>query len=97
MKLMNCPLNGWRNIGEFVFGGEVTEMPAPGASTGEWADYVFMENNTAGVVREWWMHAPSTYWFIAERDTVRDVVLKTYPASELFRERVELTSGSDSK
>lgn len=97
MKLMNCPLNGWRNIGEFVFGGEVTEMPAPDASTGEWADYVFMENNTAGVVREWWMHAPSTYWFIAERDTVRDVVLKTYSPGELFRERVEFTAGSESK
>jgi len=96
MKLMNCPLNGWRNIGEFVFGGEVTEMPAPDAPTAEWADHVFMENNAAGVVREWWLHAPSTYWFVAERDTVRDVVLKTYPASELFRERVELTTGSES-
>lgn len=97
MKLMNCPLNGWRNIGEFVFGGEVSAMPAPDASTEEWADYVFMENNTAGVVREWWMHAPSTYWFIAERDTVNDVVLKTYPAGELFRERVEFTTGDESK
>lgn len=93
MKLMNCPLNGWRNIGEFVYGGEVVMPPAADAATEEWADYVFMENNTAGVVREWWLHAPSAYWFIAERDTVRDVVVKTYPPGEIFRERVDSDTG----
>jgi len=55
---------------------------------------VFMENNTAGVVREWWLHAPSSYWFIAERDTVRDQVLRTYPAGEVFTERVEHDKGA---
>lgn len=93
MKLMKCPLNGWRNIGEFVFGGDVTPAPAADASTEEWADWVFMEDNTAGVVREWWMHAPSAYWFIAERDTVRDVIVRTYPADEVFSERIEYTKG----
>lgn len=89
MKLMHCPLNGWRNIGEFVYGGEVVAAPHHEAPTEEWADWVFMENNTAGVVREWWLHGPSSYWFIAERDTVRDQVLCTYPPQELFTERVE--------
>jgi len=28
MKLMTCPLNGLRNINEFIFGGEVTPLPA---------------------------------------------------------------------
>lgn len=96
MKLMNCPLNGWRNIGEFVYGGEVVIPPAADAATAEWADYVFMENNTAGVVREWWMHAPSAYWFIAERDTVRDIVLKTYPPGEIFHERIDFAAGGSS-
>lgn len=96
MKLMNCPLNGWRNIGEFVHGGEVVPAPAHDASTEEWADWVFMQDNAAGVVREWWLHAPSSYWFIAERDTVRDIVLKTYPPGELFRERVEFDAGDGS-
>jgi sarcosine oxidase subunit delta len=90
MKLMYCPLNGWRNIGEFVYGGEVTPAPAHDAPTQEWADWVFMESNTAGVVREWWLHAPSSYWFIAERDTVRDQLIDSYPASRLFNERVEI-------
>ena len=29
MKILNCPLNGPRNISEFVWGGEVKEMPDP--------------------------------------------------------------------
>ena len=58
MKIMNCPLNGPRNISEFVCGGEVEAMPAPDAPDAEWADYVFLETRTpAEVVREWWMHA----------------------------------------
>ena len=97
MKLMHCPLNGWRNIGEFVYGGEVVPAPAADAPGEEWADWVFMENNTAGVVREWWLHAPSGYWFIAERDTVRDQVLRTYPADRVFDERVEFNRGNDNR
>ena len=89
MKILNCPLNGPRNISEFVYGGEVVEHPEPHTSSiAEWADYVFLENNTAGVVREWWYHAPTAYWIIAERDTVKDEIIRTYPASELFTERM---------
>lgn len=94
MKLMNCPLNGWRNIGEFVFGGEVVPHPAADAPTEQWADWVFMLDNPAGVAREWWMHAPSAYWFIAERDTVTDEILRTYPSNQLFSERVDFDQGS---
>ena len=54
-----------------------------------WADYVFMENNAADVVREWWLHVTSGYWFIAERHTATDEIIRTYPASELFNVRVE--------
>ncbi len=90
MKIMTCPLNGSRNISEFIHGGEVREMPDPSrASDAEWADYVFLEANAAGVVREWWCHAATSYWFIAERDTVADEILRTYPASERFAERVD--------
>ena len=39
-----------------------------------------------GVVREWWMHAPSSYWFIAERHNQSDEVVRTYDPSELFGE-----------
>ena len=90
MKIMTCPLNGPRNISEFVYGGEVVAMPDPNGSTdAEWADYVFLEENRAGIVREWWCHAPTSFWFIAERDTVRAEILRTYPAGEVFKDRVD--------
>ena len=38
MKIMPCPLNGPRNISEFVCAGEVVEMPEPNrADDAEWA------------------------------------------------------------
>ena len=90
MKLMNCPLNGPRNISEFICFGEVTEMPNPSAvSDDEWADFMWLSNNTAGVVCEWWCHVATAYWFIAERNTVTDEILKTYPASEVYSKRVD--------
>lgn len=90
MKIMNCPLNGPRNISEFVYGGEVRNMPEPNTcSDEEWAQYVFYSNNLIEVVTEWWLHAPSAYWFIAERHTASDEVLKTYDPSEVFKERIE--------
>jgi sarcosine oxidase, subunit delta len=90
MKLIDCPLNGPRNAQEFICAGEVKPMPDPAdCSDAEWTEYVFLENNTAGVVREWWCHVPTAFWFIAERDTVSDTVLRTYPAGELFTARVD--------
>ncbi len=92
MKIINCPLNGPRNAQEFVHGGEVVPMPDPHRSSdAEWAAFVFLENNVAGVVREWWCHVPTAYWFIAERDTIKDELIRTYDPSELFRERVDFT------
>ena len=90
MKIMNCPLNGPRNISEFACGGEVEMHPDPHTcSDEEWTDFVFFENNTAGVVREWWCHVPTASWFIAERDTVTDAIIRTYPATEAFRHRMD--------
>ena len=37
---------------------------------------MFLENNAAGVIREWWCHVPTTYWFIAERNTVTDEIIQ---------------------
>lgn len=93
MKIMNCPLNGSRNISEFVYGGQVKAMPDVNtASDREWANYVFYENNDIGVVLEWWLHSPSSYWFIAERHNASDEILRTYPAEELFKERIGFTA-----
>ena len=85
MKILSCPLNGPRNIQEFVYGGEVRDMPDPLSADEEaWPDYTFLENNSRGVIREWWCHRATNYWFIAERDTATDEILRTYPANEVF-------------
>ena len=78
MKILECPLNGPRNISEFVWGGEVKAMPDPAtASDAEWTAYLFLESNIAGEVHEWWLHAPTIYWFIEKRNTMSDEVLET--------------------
>lgn len=85
MKILTCPLNGPRNISEFIHGGEVKPMPDPEqCSDQDWAHYVFYNENPAGVIREWWLHAPSSYWFIAERDTISDTIIKTYDPADYF-------------
>ena len=90
MKIMPCPLNGPRNIQEFICAGPVEPHPDPNrCSDHEWTEYVWMEENLAGVVREWWCHVATSYWFIAERNTVTDEILATYPADRVFSERVE--------
>jgi sarcosine oxidase subunit delta len=85
MKIMTCPLNGPRNISEFACLGECRTPPGPEASTREWADFVFFENNPAGLVREWWIHVPTNYVFIAERDTLTEEILRTFPAPPVER------------
>jgi len=93
MKIMNCPLNGPRNISEFTYGGEFKAMPDPATCTdAEWADYVFNCENLAGVVREWWMHTPSSYWFLAERHTVTVEIIRTFDPKEVFTTRVEFAT-----
>lgn len=90
MKIMPCPLNGPRNIQEFICAGPVEPHPDPNRCTDhEWTEYVWMEENLDGVVREWWCHVATAYWFIAERNTVTDEILATYPADRVFSERVE--------
>ncbi|WP_437881680.1 sarcosine oxidase subunit delta [Pseudomonas sp. LRF_L74] len=93
MKIMTCPLNGPRNISEFTYGGELKQMPdANTCSVAEWADYVFNSENALGVVTEWWMHTPSSYWFLAERHTGSDEILRTFDPKELFNQRVDFAA-----
>jgi len=98
MKILNCPLNGPRNIQEFVYGGELGEMPDPAScSDADWADFIFLEENRKGVIREWWCHAPTNFWFIAERDTASDEILRTYPASDVYKERRDFAAPEGKK
>jgi sarcosine oxidase subunit delta len=90
MKVMRCPLNGERNIQEFAYIGPVKDMPDPTTATDRvWAEHVLFRPNPPGLIREWWCHTPTNNIFIAERDTVTDRVIRTYPAAELFSTRID--------
>lgn len=79
MKMMTCPINGARPISEFVCGGEVRGMPDPKTvDDATWADYVFCRNGAPGIKKEWWCHTASNTWFIADRNTQTDTILRTY-------------------
>ncbi len=79
MKILTCPINGPRPIQEFHYGGEVREMPDPGAVKDDhWAGYIFHRDGEPSVKKEWWYHIASGVWFVAERDNVTDEILCTY-------------------
>jgi sarcosine oxidase, subunit delta len=95
MKILKCPLNGPRNISEFVWGGEVKPMPDPASATdAEWSAFLFLEDNTAGEIYEWWLHAPTNYWFIARRNNVSDEVLETMTADTYFERTAPAKAGA---
>jgi sarcosine oxidase subunit delta len=72
-------MNGSRPISEFVFFGEFRDMPDPDTcSDQEWAAYVYNRNGEPGLKKEWWYHSASGTWFIAERNTLTEEVLRTY-------------------
>ncbi len=96
MKIMNCPLNGPRNIAEFSYGGEFHRVPDPSrCEPRAWAEYIFFHDNYAGIVTEWWLHIATSYWFLAERNTVTDEIIRTFPASEVFVEPIVFGTDAD--
>jgi sarcosine oxidase subunit delta len=84
MKLLTCPMNGPRNIEEFESFGPLKSEPDPAATTDdEWARQLFRVDNRPRVIVEWWRHAPSNYFFLAERDIVTNTILRTFDPSGL--------------
>jgi heterotetrameric sarcosine oxidase delta subunit len=76
--LLACPNCGPRDVNEFRYAGEVTRRPAGSPSLRELATYVYFRDNVAGVQREWWYHQYGCeLWFLAERDTRTNEVLRT--------------------
>jgi sarcosine oxidase subunit delta len=76
--LLTCPHCGARDVNEFRYQGEVTTRARGDATLRELADYVYFRRNVAGVQREWWYHRVGCgLWFLAERDTRTNEVLRT--------------------
>lgn len=93
MKKMRCPLNGWRGVDEFSYGGEFCEMPDPQACDDlAWSAYLFLRDNHRGPVAEWWCHLPSAFWFVALRHTGSGEVIDTCTVPQ-WRERLAQGQG----
>lgn len=76
--LLSCPNCGPREVEEFRCSGEVTVRPTSAPSLRELTSYIYFRNNVAGVHREWWFHRLGCeLWFVAERDTRTNEVLRT--------------------
>jgi heterotetrameric sarcosine oxidase delta subunit len=80
--LVPCPNCGPRDVGEFGCAGEVLTRPQAAPSSRELSSYLYFRENVAGVQREWWYHRfGCEAWFLAERDTRTNEVLRTELAS----------------
>lgn len=81
MILIECPNCGPRNAQEFRYGGEYNPRPKDPNHVSEdaWTDFVYMRANQNGLQKEWWYHrAGCQIWFLAERHTRTNEVIKTY-------------------
>jgi sarcosine oxidase subunit delta len=75
--LLTCPNCGTREVTDFGYGGEISARPSARPSLRELGEYNYFRRNVAGVQREWWFHRSGCRaWFIAERDTVTNEVLR---------------------
>ena len=98
MKILHCPLNGPRNIAEFTYGGEYRVPLDPDAASDRiWAEQVFFQENAAGAVLEWWFHTPSAFWFLVERDTRTDEILRTLKVEDVTTARPTRDASSSSR
>ena len=87
MLNISCPFCGEREELEFTCGGEA-HIARPLAENqitdAEFADYLFLRDNTKGVFLERWRHAAGCRrWFNMVRDTVTHEIIEIYPMGEL--------------
>ena len=80
--LLPCPNCGPRRVDEFTYGGELQLRPSTPVSAAAWGHYLYGRRNVAGMQTEWWYHRLGCgRWFLAERDTVTNVVQRTFSRS----------------
>ena len=86
MLLIPCPHCGPRDEIEFSYGFEahVARPKKPEAlSDADWADYLFMNDNTKGILLERWVHSHGCRrWFNVARDTLTNEILASYRMGE---------------
>jgi heterotetrameric sarcosine oxidase delta subunit len=77
--LLPCPQCGPRDVYEFRWGGARSRRPEPGSPSEVWAAYLYLRDNPAGRLQEWWYHRMGCRrWFLAVRDTRSNEVVHTF-------------------
>jgi sarcosine oxidase subunit delta len=76
--LVACPNCGPREVEELRNAGETTRRPTSTPTVRELNEYVYFRDNIAGVHREWWFCRVCEDWFLAERHTVTNEVVRTW-------------------
>ena len=80
--LLPCPNCGSRDVNEFATTGEATVRPKSSPTRRELSGYLYFRQNAAGVQKEWWFHRDGCeIWFLAERDTRTNEVIRTWVAT----------------
>ena len=86
MLLISCPYCGARPELEFTHGGQAHLARArepSGLNAQDWADFLYMRDNTRGVHAERWRHTHGCgRFFNALRDTTNDHFIATYRVGE---------------
>jgi sarcosine oxidase subunit delta len=86
MLLIPCPFCGPRPELEFRYGGQA-HIARPGNPAAlddhEWAEFLYLRDNTKGVHAERWRHIHGcARFFNMLRDTTTDRILTTYKTGE---------------
>ncbi|HEY7729390.1 MAG TPA: sarcosine oxidase subunit delta [Gaiellaceae bacterium] len=85
--LVPCPNCGPREVEELRNAGETTRRPADTPSVRDLNAYIYFRDNVAGVQREWWFCRVCEDWFLAERHTVTNEVVRTWLPAALASAR----------
>lgn len=86
MLKIDCPWCGDRDETEFTFGGQtgiVRPLPEAQISDAQWADYLYLRDNTKGLQHERWRHSYGCrQWFNIERHTLSHEITAVYKIGE---------------
>jgi len=86
--LINHPLLGPRDSGEFYILGDAALLDRPDYDAGAQAiyDYIHLRDNPAGEHRELWYHeAGDRSWLVVTRNTLTHEILNVELASDVAR------------
>jgi len=86
-----CPYCGERGNEEFSYRGDAApvrpESHGPEAMPA-WIDYVYLRENPAGLIREYWHHVGGCHaWLVVTRDTRTHEIVEALPAREFVLAR----------